>query len=129
MTHAKDGSHATAISDLNDDTVKLVAYTLVSVKRDEERVLPKGTDQVVVTSALSEEAFVAYVVGQYFQSKGYKELTRVEKVKEEDRKYIRVHYVVSRRWPREPIRFEERQIDALSRIRDAIPGGGRSSSF
>ena len=129
MTHGKEGGQATAITDLNDDAVKLVAYTLVSVKRDEERVLPKGTDQVVITSALSEEAFVAYVVGQYFQSKGYKELTKTEKVKEEDRKYIRVHYVVSRRWPREPIRFEERQIDALGRIRDAIPGGGRPPSF
>jgi hypothetical protein len=109
-----------SLDDLNDDTVKLVAYTIVSVKRDKERVLPKGTDQIVIASNLSSEGFTSMIIAQYFQSQNYKDLAEDEKVKEDDRKYLRVHYVVSRRWPREPIRFEERHIDVLAGIRDAI---------
>jgi len=116
---------AMSVDDLSDDMVKLVAYTIVSVKRDEERPLPKGRDQIIITSNLSGEAFTSFIIAKYFQSQDYKDLNESEKVKEEDRKYLRVHYVVSRRWPREPLRFEERQIEALSDIRDAITGAVR----
>jgi hypothetical protein len=108
--------------ELSDNLVKLVAYTIVSVKRGEERVLPKGTDQIIITSNLSGEAFTTLIIARYFQSQGYNDLEENEKVQEEERKYLRVHYVVSRRWPREPLKFEERQIDALNGIRDVLAG-------
>jgi hypothetical protein len=45
-------------------------------------------------------------------------------------KYLRVYYVVSHRWPREPMKFEEREIGVLRGIRNnlsAIPGGGNGA--
>jgi hypothetical protein len=113
--------------DLGDDSVKLVAYTIVSVKRDEERALPKGSDTIVVTSSLSRETFTSWVIARYLQSTAYKELAAEEQVEEDDRRYLRVHYVVPRRWPREPAKFQERQIDALRGLRDARAAQGRAA--
>lgn len=47
-----------------------------------------------------------------------KQLRRIE---DEDRRFLRVHFVVSNRWPREPEKFEEEQIAVLEEIRQAIP--------
>ena len=41
-----------------------------------------------------------------------------EKRARAERKYLRVHYVVSQRWPRQPLKFEERETEALSEIRE-----------
>ena len=107
--------------DLSDDMVKLVAYAIVSIKRDAERIMPKGRDQVIVIDNISKETFTSWIIAKYFQSNGYKELPKEEKIKDEDRKYLRVHFTVARRWSRMPLEFEERQIAALSDIRNRIP--------
>jgi len=36
-------------------------------------------------------------------------------------KYLRVYFVVSTRWPREPMKFEERQIDVVRSIERIVP--------
>ena len=113
-------SAASPIYDLSDDEVKLVAYTIVSIKRGEERVMPMGSDQIVVADSLSREAFTSWMLGRYLQSKSYQELSDEDKVSEEDRKYLRVYFVVSYRWPREPLDFEERQLEILTQVREAI---------
>ena len=105
---------------LEDETVKLVAYTIVSVKRGSERVMPAGRDQIIVTASLTREAFTAWMIGKYLQSKAYRDLKDEDKVRYEDRKYLRVYFVVSSRWPLEPLRFEERQLETLAEVRDAI---------
>ena len=117
-----------SLSDLNDDTVKLVAYTIVSVRRDAERIMPEGRDQLVITDNLSGEAFVAWIIAGYIRKrldgvagKSASERRQFEQELKAERKYLRVHYVVSRRWEREPMKFEERQIEVLKEISQALP--------
>ena len=112
---------------LNDDMVKLVSYTIVSIKRDAERLMPGGTDSLLVTDNMSGETFAAWMIARYLQSDDYKKLledSRKKLVKEkerfleEDEKYLRIDYVVRRRWLRQPLQFEERQVEVLRQIRD-----------
>jgi hypothetical protein len=100
--------------------VKLVAYTIVSVKRDQERVMPESGDSIIITQRMSEQAFISFVIARYLQSESYASLEPEKKLSPRDRKYLRVQWAVTRRWPREPLEFEERQIGALEEIRDAI---------
>ncbi|HZG53907.1 MAG TPA: hypothetical protein VEZ40_17515 [Pyrinomonadaceae bacterium] len=109
-----------ATDSLDDEMVKLVSYTIVSVKRGHERIMPGGMDTLVVTDSLSKEAFISWVVARYLQSQAYAALDRSEKLSHGDRKYLRVDYAVSRRWPREPLEFEERQIEVLEQISNAL---------
>jgi hypothetical protein len=111
---------------LADDLVKLIAYFVVSVKPDAERLMPRGADTIVVTDNLSDEAFTAYVIARYFQSTAYTELSAADKVKvEAERIYLRVHFNVVRRWPREPRKYEQRQIAVLDEIGRALSDRGR----
>ena len=73
---------------------------------------------------MTPETFTAFIVGRYLQTRDDKGQPR--RIPEEDRKYLRVHYVVSNRWPREPRRFEEEQIEVLEEISQAI-GGSRAA--
>lgn len=156
--------------DLNDDMVKLVAYSIVSIRREDERVLDGGEGTVLVVEPMTEETFTAYIIAHYLQQeitddkedairefsdaldrylrevgegdirkfaetlKRYlretiqnnnKKKTPAAKkrrqISEEDRKYLRVNYVVSNRWPREPLKFEEEQVVVLEDIRDKLP--------
>jgi hypothetical protein len=123
---------ASALTSLEDDMVKLVAYTIVLLKRDKERIMEGGQDSVIVTDNMTDEAFTAMIVAKYLQQEvgdpddatGEKMMPRSKLMERDlepgDLKYLRVHYVVSRRWPREPREFEEHQIDWLQRIRDAM---------
>jgi len=42
-----------AIYDLEDEMVKLVAYTIVSVRRDAEHVMPEGEGTFIVTDSMN----------------------------------------------------------------------------
>lgn len=107
--------------DLDDETVKLVAYTIVSIQRDRERVMKKGAGTVVVTERLSAEAFASWRIAEYLASDDYKGLDEEDRLGPSEEKYLRVDYVVSRRWPRQSRAFERRQLAALEGIRDALP--------
>jgi hypothetical protein len=37
-----------------------------------------------------------------------------------EERYLRVHFAVIRRWPREPLKFDERQQAVLERLRDTL---------
>jgi hypothetical protein len=155
---------------LNDDMVKLVAYSIVSIRREDERVLDGGEGTVLIVEPMTEETFTAYIIGHYLQqevtndkedaihdisdaldrylrevgegsvrkfaealrrylreaiSDNKKKKTTAEKklrqISEKDRKYLRVNYVVSNRWPRESLKFEEEQVTVLEDIRDKLP--------
>jgi hypothetical protein len=99
------------IYDLDDDLIKFVVYSIVSVRRDHERFMEGGTGQLVVTDRMSGERFMGWKIAEYLQDHGCDPA---------DRQYLRVHYAVVRRWPREPLRFEERQIEALQTIRNQL---------
>ena len=152
---------------LADNNVKLVGYFLVSVKRGRERVIPDSGDTIIVTSNMSDDAFVSFAVGRYLQKSAEPKhdptrealecvvrvlrsvsmapddrsrLTACERMLEHERwreqraagakrkdqlapgeeRFLRVHFAVIRRWPREPIKHEERQQAVLEQIRDQL---------
>lgn len=101
--------------DLNDDMVKFVVYSIISIRRDHERFMEGGTGQVVVTNRMSGETFMAWKIAEFVQNQGCDPA---------DHNYLRMHYAVVRRWPREPLRFEERQIQAMRAINDQLQPKG-----
>lgn len=107
---------------LDDDMVKLVAYTIVSLKRNKERVMPRGAGTIVVTERMTGEAFSSWIIARYLQSSDYRTLSEEEKLSRGEERYLRVDYVVSRRWQRLPSTFEEDQLATLEGVRDAISG-------
>lgn len=115
MATNKENAQAFALTNLEDDAVKLVAYTIVSLRRDHETVMEGGEGTIVVTDQMTPDAFTASIIAKYLQE------TKVPKAMlDKHLKYLRVYYVVSHRWPREPVEFEERQIAALQTIRNTI---------
>ncbi len=117
-----------ALYNLEDELVKLVAYTIVSVRRDAEHVMPEGEGTIIVTDSRSRDDFTSWMIARYVQNR----LATIAKVPDpearrklnkelaEDYQYLRIYYVVSYRWPREPMEIEKREIEALEQIRDAI---------
>lgn len=101
---------------LADDQVKLVRYSIVSVKRDQEEILEQ--DEILVTDNLTPEGFASWQIAAYFQRDDHKDFPH------EDKKYLRVCYEVLCRWVREPLHYEKRQLDELKGIREAIEGKG-----
>lgn len=121
-----DGDGASSATDLQDDTVKLVAYTIVSLKRDKEKIMPGGKDSVIVTDNMTGEAFESKILAEYLTKlvpdpdNDQKKFRPRDKIDPGDLKYLRVYYVVSHRWPRESLKFEEREIDVMKGIRDRL---------
>jgi len=97
--------------DLDDDLIKFVVYSIISVRRDHERFMEGGTGQVVVTNRMTGTDFMVWKIGEYVKNHGCDPA---------DHQYLRMHYAVIRRWPREPLRFEERQVDAIRAIHDQL---------
>ena len=115
------------INSLDDEMVKLVAYTIVSLKRGEERVMDGGEGTVIVTDRMTGQTFINWIVGKYLQQEvtvpchPKRKQLRSELIPAGDLKYLRVYYVVSTRWPRHSLDFEQQQVTVLKGIRDAIP--------
>jgi hypothetical protein len=99
---------------LADDQVKLVHYVLVSIARGDEHVLDHGTGYEIVTDDMSGEAYVGWRIARYFQQEEH------ERLHEDDKKHVRVCYQVLCRWPRRALGFENRQLDRLGDIAEAI---------
>lgn len=108
--------------DLGGDEVKLVRFAIVSVRRGHERILPGGLGEVLVTNGMTSESFATWVVALYLQSDRFHglPLDRRNQISHEDKKYLRVSYLVLDRWPREPLHCQEQQLDRLAGIRDAL---------
>ncbi len=106
--------------DLGDTQVKLVAYTLVSIRRDHERVLPQGSGTVMVTDSMTAEAFAAWRITEYLQSDDYHQLEPADQLQEGEHKDLRVDFVVSRRWPRQDREYEKRKLETLRDIGEQI---------
>jgi len=102
---------ATADVDLDDEMVKLVAYSIVSLKPDDERMMPEGAGQIVVARRMSGDDFASWTLAKYVQEQA---------VDAGELKYLRVYFVVSTRWPREDRKFEERHVSALREIQQAM---------
>jgi len=123
---ANEEKQATLITSLADDMVKLVAYTIVSLKRGQERIMDGGEGSVIVTDNMTGSAFTSWIMAKYLQEEievpcdpaGKKQ--RADLIPSEDLKYLRVYYVVSNRWPRESLEFEQKQVERLKEIRNEL---------
>lgn len=101
----------TSMTSLNDDMVKLVAYTIVSLKPGAERILPHGAGSLLVTENTNEETFTSWMIARYLQSESYKALDASEQLSQAEQKYLCVDFVVSRRWQRRPLKYEEQMLE------------------
>ncbi len=121
---AIDMRRNTVMPDMNlsDDMVKLVRFTIVTIKRDDEHVLGEkdggefdiARGEKVVTDNLTDDAFSSWVISEYFQQ------ANPERVEPDDKKYLRVHYEVLSRWAKQDRKFEKNQIDKLAGIDESL---------
>lgn len=128
MATDEDKQSASELTSLDDDTVKLIAYSIISLRRGHERILDGGEGSVIVTDRMTGKAFISWILAKYMQKEvdipgqPGKKLRRGDPslIPPEELRYLRVYYVVSNRWPREPLKFEEKQVTVLKEIRDEI---------
>jgi hypothetical protein len=100
--------------DNENGMVKLAEYTIVSIKRCEERILHKG--EVVYADDMSDEAFATWVVALYLQEPGVH-------VPHDDKKFLRVYHHILQEWPRQKDNCcEDREVHVLRGIEEAIRG-------
>jgi hypothetical protein len=95
--------------DLRDERVKLVRYTLLSLRPEEERILRRG--ETLITESLPDSAFTAWAISQYLDA---------HELPPGEGRYLRVHRQVVARYDRRPFEFPQRQVAALEEIRDAL---------
>jgi hypothetical protein len=98
--------------DDKDQTVKLIEYTIVSIKRCDERILYKG--EIIDAQDMGDEAFATWVVALYLQEPNVH-------VPHEDKRYLRVYHRVLESWARvEKDCCGDQQVDVLRGIERAI---------
>ena len=108
--------------------VKLVEYTIVSIKRCDERILKK--DEIIYADEMTEEEFNTWVIALYCQetpeeqrrdARSYGDDEGWGPVRHEDKRYLRVFSRVLQSWPRQQKDCcADRQVDVLRGIEDAI---------
>jgi len=108
-------------TNLSDDMVKLVRYTIVSIERDHERIIHHNEE--IVTDNLTDDAFASWMIASYLQSKEY--MRKVDedprhKIRHDHKKNLRVCFEVLCRWPKQDRKYEKRQLEVLEGIREAI---------
>ena len=92
-------------------------YTLVSVRRCEEKILPDGSGEILVTGGMTADGFAAWVIAEDLQPDG--ESGRRHRIPLDEKRYIRVSYQVLARWP---LKCKSKKTEALEGIRDALRG-------
>jgi len=102
-----------AAGGLEESGVTLVEYSIVSVRRGDERLLPGGSGQILVTDRMSGESFAIWMIARYLQEPGHP-------LPPADRRSLRVAYQVLDRWEEQSLHFKGRQLEVLDGIRRAI---------
>lgn len=107
--------------------IRLVQYSIVSIKRCQEELLCQG--EIIERTDMSPEAFATWVVALYIQ--GDLPNCRPRPLTRDDKRYLRVYHRVLEEWPRQKDDCcdDNREVTALHEIRDAIYRaiGGRGS--
>jgi hypothetical protein len=98
----------------NHREVKLVEYSIVSIKRCQERIITKG--EVIYSDDMGDEAFSTWVIALYLQEPDH------EPIPHDEKKYLRVYHRVLESWPRpdKDCCGDDRQVDVLRGIERAI---------
>lgn len=104
--------------DLQDGDLKLVRYTLVSLRRCEERILPGGTGEVMVQGGTTADSFAARIIAEYLQP----DEGTGRGIPPGEERYLRVYWQVLARWP---LKCKSKKTDALKGIRDALREASR----
>jgi hypothetical protein len=119
---------------MNNDMLKLVRYRVLFVKRGLEHAFED--EEELVPDNLDESAYKAWKIAEFVGQLGVKERPakwrdknypagdggdKIGNLPEEDTKYLRVHFRVLSRHPREKLKARERKIQILEEIRDRIP--------
>lgn len=90
-------------TNLNDDMVKLVEFTIVTIERGKERLLERPS-QVIVTDDLTGNAFSNARIADWVMKDRGDRTVRTDT--------LRVYYNVLDRWPKEDLKAIERTVDA-----------------
>ena len=102
-----------ADNSLSNDQVKVVQYTILSIKPDDEHALKgfeAGPKTRVVTDNMTGEDFTSWVISEYFGDPGH------EAIPDDDRKYVRVSYAVTSSFAPEDANYPKEQIAVLKEI-------------
>lgn len=130
-----------ADQDLGGKDLKLVRYKILFVKRDYEHAFDEQEE--LVHEDTNATGFTAWKTAQFIQELQKRKTMVPEKWKQyppsghhppyreedillglpdEDKKYLRVYFEVLDRYPREPLEYEEQQLEILRGIRDDLGG-------
>jgi hypothetical protein len=101
-----------ADTNLNDEMVKLVEFTIVTIERGNERKLV-GPEQILVTDDLTGNAFSNARIADWSETAKGKDADVRSNT-------LRVYYNVLDRWPKEDLKKDERQIEYLKEIADEL---------
>ena len=123
------------------DTLKLVRYKILFIKRDYETAFPEREE--LVADSMDATGYTAWKVAEFIQRLGDRETKIPGKwngypenrkhpahpyrdgdillgLPEDDKKYLRVYFEVLDRYDREDAKYEQQQINVLKQIRDRI---------
>lgn len=96
-------------TNLSDDMLKLVQYSIVCIERDREEVLVCNACKLFADN-MNDCDFDSWVIADYVQ---HHALTF-------DKKYLRVTFQVLGRWPQQDLRYEQKELRRLAGIEAAI---------
>jgi hypothetical protein len=131
---------------LSDDMLKLVRYKILFVMRDYEVAFPEQEE--LVYDNMDDTALTAWKIAEFVQSLPTTPVPRrwiersyppgasggmINSLPEDDKKYLRLYYEVLDRYPREKLYYEDRQLEVLEDIAEALrnnnnPGGSSSAT-
>ncbi len=109
-----------ADNSLSNDKVKVVQYTILSIKPDDEHALEgfkTGPRTRVVTDNMTGADFSSWVIAEYFQEKDAQGTAiHLREIAENDKKYLRVSYTVVSEFEAEDANYPKEQVDVLRQI-------------
>jgi uncharacterized membrane protein YgcG len=118
---------------LSDDMLKLVRFKILFVMRDYEVAFPEQEE--LVYDNIDDTALTAWKIAEFIQNLDTTPVPRrwrdknyppgaaggmVMSLPEDDKKYLRLYYEVLDRYPRERLYYEDRQLEVLEDIADAL---------
>lgn len=121
---------------LSGDELKLVRYKILFVKRDHEVVLEERDE--LLSDDMSDSDFVGWKIADFMgrlaetpvpqkwiDKKYPREFANklnpmIGSLESADKKYLRVYFEILDRYPREEFHYQERQVEVLEEIREAI---------
>jgi hypothetical protein len=95
---------------IDDCKLKLYKYTIVSIKRGDEHILPDGQGQVLIRDPMDDCDFANYVIAEYV--KDHPEVRGV--------RWLRVCSDLQCTWDKQPLHYEEKQLDYLRSIAHSV---------